>query len=90
MKIKALSRSEEQYTRECKGDVMKVFRNTDASIHPFDKAREYTRALQATKLDRVFARPFVGEYHDGPHFRIKDRPCLQQPGYLGSLVVMLL
>lgn len=60
MKIKALSRSEEQYTRECKGDVVKVFRNTDAALHPFDKAREYTRALQATKLDKVFAKPFLG------------------------------
>lgn len=89
MKIKALSRSEEQYTRECKGDVMKVFRNTDASIHPFDKAREYTRALQATKLDRVFARPFVGEYHDGPPLSDQG-PRLQQPGYSGSFVVMLL
>lgn len=29
-------------------------------MHPYEAAREYTRALNATKLDRVFAKPFVG------------------------------
>lgn len=28
-------------------------------MHPFDKPREYTRALNAAKLDRLFAKPFV-------------------------------
>lgn len=64
MKIKTISRSEEAFTRECKGDVVKVFRNLDPALHPFDKAREYTRALQATKLDKVFAKPLVGAYFD--------------------------
>lgn len=62
MKIKTISRSEEAFTRECKGDVVKVFRNLDPALHPFDKAREYTRALQATKLDKVFAKPLVGTW----------------------------
>lgn len=29
-------------------------------MHPFEAAREYTRALNATKLEKVFAKPFVG------------------------------
>lgn len=29
-------------------------------MHPFEAAREYTRALNAVKLDRVFAKPFIG------------------------------
>ena len=29
-------------------------------MHPFDRAREYTRAVVATKLDRIFAKPFIG------------------------------
>jgi len=37
-----------------------VFRNLNKVIHPFEKAREYTRALQAAKLDKVFAKPLVG------------------------------
>lgn len=29
-------------------------------MHPFEAAREYVRALNAVKLERVFAKPFVG------------------------------
>lgn len=35
-------------------------RNYDPALHPLEPAREYVRALNATKLDRVFAKPFVG------------------------------
>lgn len=34
-------------------------------MHPFQRAREYTRALNATKMDRMFAQPFVGQLGDG-------------------------
>lgn len=37
-----------------------VKRNYDPALHPFEPAREYVRALNATKLDRVFAKPFLG------------------------------
>lgn len=36
-----------------------VPRNYDPHLHPFEVSREYTRALNATKLDRMFAKPFV-------------------------------
>jgi hypothetical protein len=39
-KIKVISRSEEKSSRECRGDVVKVHRNTDAKVHPFERARE--------------------------------------------------
>lgn len=29
-------------------------------MHPLESAREYVRALNAAKLDRIFAKPFVG------------------------------
>lgn len=35
-------------------------RNYDPVLHPFEAPREYTRALNAVKLDRVFAKPFIG------------------------------
>ncbi|KAI9207967.1 WD40-repeat-containing domain protein [Polychytrium aggregatum] len=60
MKIKTISRSEADYTRERSQDIYKVHRNIDPEIHPFEKAREYTRALNATKVERMFAKPFVG------------------------------
>ena len=59
MPPQVLSRNEEDFTRERKTDVVKVFRNPDPALHPFERAREYTRALNATKLDKVFAKPFA-------------------------------
>ncbi|KAG2441056.1 hypothetical protein HXX76_003909 [Chlamydomonas incerta] len=59
MKVKVISRSEEEYTRERTSDLRKVQRNYDPQLHQFEKAKEYTRALNAAKLDRVFAKPFI-------------------------------
>lgn len=59
MKIKMLSRNKEECTRERASDLQRVFRNPDPALHPFERAREYTRALNAVKLDKVFAKPFV-------------------------------
>ncbi|CAN0415492.1 unnamed protein product, partial [Scytosiphon promiscuus] len=37
MKVKTISRVEESYTRDCKGDRLQVHRNRDPSLHPFEK-----------------------------------------------------
>ena len=34
-------------------------------MHPFERAREYTRALNAIKLERMFAAPFIGQLGRG-------------------------
>ncbi|CAG8567704.1 9299_t:CDS:2 [Ambispora leptoticha] len=60
MKVKVLSRSVEEYTRDRSTDLHKVKRNFNPALHPFEKAREYTRALNAVKLERLFAKPFIG------------------------------
>ena len=60
MKVKVLSRNPQDYVRERKEDLHHVPRNTDPALHPFEAARQYARALNATKLERVFAKPFVG------------------------------
>jgi WD repeat and SOF domain-containing protein 1 len=57
------------------GDPAPLSRNLDPALHPFDKPREYTRAVNAAKLDRLFAKPFVGalEGHiDGIYSIAKD------------------
>ena len=41
-------------------DITKVHRNRDPALHPFERAREYTKAVVATKLDKMFAKPFIG------------------------------
>lgn len=58
MKVKAISRPED-FARENTGDIWKVSRNYDTIQHPFERQREYTRALNTTKLERMFAKPFV-------------------------------
>ncbi|KAG0326163.1 rRNA-processing protein sof1 [Dissophora globulifera] len=60
MKVKVLSRSAEEHTRQRSNDIHKLQRNLDPTLHPFEKAREYTRALNAVKVERMFAKPFVG------------------------------
>ncbi|XP_066599725.1 DDB1- and CUL4-associated factor 13 isoform X2 [Prorops nasuta] len=60
MKVKILSRNPDECLRETKRDIHKVPRNYNPSLHPFEAPREYTRALNAVKLDRIFAKPFIG------------------------------
>lgn len=60
MKVKMLTRSSDVYLRETKKDIHKVPRNYDPTLHPFEVPREYVKALNATKLERVFAKPFIG------------------------------
>eukprot|EP00879_Flechtneria_rotunda_P026417 GHRR01028166.1.p1 GENE.GHRR01028166.1~~GHRR01028166.1.p1 ORF type:complete len:179 (+),score=51.66 GHRR01028166.1:109-645(+) len=59
MKVKTINRNEEELTRERSQDLKKVHRNYDPALHQFQKAHEYIRALNAAKLERVFAKPFI-------------------------------
>jgi WD repeat and SOF domain-containing protein 1 len=60
IKIKTISRSEEDYCRKTSLDITKVHRNRDPALHPFERAREYSKALVAVKLDKIFSKPFIG------------------------------
>jgi WD repeat and SOF domain-containing protein 1 len=64
MKIKALSRSISAY-QPAGSDVPKAPRNLDPAVHPFERAREYTRALNGVKLERLFAQPFIAQLGNG-------------------------
>lgn len=80
MKIKALSRSAES-AQAPGSNVQKLTRNLNPEIHPFERAREYTRALNATKLERMFAQPFLGSFEpghvDGVYSLAKDPESLE-------------
>jgi len=65
MKVKALSRSQSSTTRSSIHDLRVTHKNLNPSSHPQARAREYTRAVTAAKLDRMFAQPFVGELKGG-------------------------
>lgn len=54
MKVKTISRVEESYTRDCKGDRLQVHRNRDPSLHPFEKV--WLHGYPATLVDRVGVR----------------------------------
>ena len=78
MKIKVLCRNPREYTRQRSSDIHKLPRNLDPSLHPLEGPREYVRALNATKLDRVFAKPFLGSLsgHTDGVYIIRKHPKL--------------
>lgn len=59
MKVKVISRNPDDYQRETKNDLYKAPRNFNAPGEPFQTVTEYTRALNAAKLNRVFAKPLI-------------------------------
>ncbi|KAG7699939.1 hypothetical protein KL930_000626 [Ogataea haglerorum] len=65
MKIKTISRSSDTYVPVRNTQESSLPRNLDPSLHPFERAREYTKALTATKLERMFAQPFIGQLGNG-------------------------
>lgn len=62
MKVKALSRDKTQFQRQSKSEVVRVQRSLQPELHPFDKGREFQRALNTVKLNRHFAKPFVAAF----------------------------
>ncbi|KAJ7957447.1 DDB1- and CUL4-associated factor 13 [Quillaja saponaria] len=62
MKVKVISRSTDEFTRERSQDLQRVFRNYDPSIRPQEKAVEYVRALNAAKLDKTICWSYGWAY----------------------------
>lgn len=60
MKVQTLQRSLGSVERECAGDLRRQARNLNPQYHPMQRAREYTRAVTAAKMDRMFALPLIG------------------------------
>ncbi len=58
-KIKVICRDKNNYERQNINEIEKVFRNPNPTIHPQFKAREYVRALNSAKIEKIFAKPFV-------------------------------
>lgn len=65
MKIKTIKRSADDYVPVKSTQESQLPRNLNPELHPFERAREYTKALTATKLERMFAKPFVGQMGHG-------------------------
>ena len=55
-----LVRLPQKYSRESKLDAPKHHKNPNSILHPLQREREYVRAVRAAKMERIFAKPFVG------------------------------
>ncbi|KAL1704358.1 WD40-repeat-containing domain protein [Schizophyllum commune] len=82
MKISVLQHAPSQHLPVRPGDPTPTSRNLDPLLHPFAKARERTRALNAAKMDRIFAKPFVASLEG----HVDAVECLaRQPGTLSAV-----
>jgi WD repeat and SOF domain-containing protein 1 len=61
VKIKPISRDDEKFTREKSTESFRQFQNPDQKIHRFERPREFVRALNAAKLDNIYAKPFLAD-----------------------------
>ncbi|EGF98738.1 uncharacterized protein MELLADRAFT_50904 [Melampsora larici-populina 98AG31] len=81
MKIKVLARSLDNHQPQSHGAPAPIHKNLDPSLHPHARSREYTRAVTASKLNRMFAKPFIGQldgHRDGIYVMGKDPLKLTQ------------
>ncbi|CDK26552.1 unnamed protein product [Kuraishia capsulata CBS 1993] len=82
MKIKTISRSSDTYVPVRNTQESALPRNLDPALHPFERAREYTKALTATKMERMFAQPFIGQlgrgHRDGVYSIAKNYKTLNK------------
>lgn len=58
-KISVLQHAPEAHLPTRPGDPTPTSRNLDPLMHPFARARERIRALNAAKMERMFAKPFI-------------------------------
>ncbi|EDO19027.1 hypothetical protein Kpol_2002p99 [Vanderwaltozyma polyspora DSM 70294] len=82
MKIKTIKRSADDYVPVKSTQESQLPRNLNPELHPFERAREYSKALNATKLERMFAKPFIGQlgygYRDGVYCIAKNYNSLNK------------
>ncbi|KAL3993919.1 Sof1-like domain family protein [Acanthocheilonema viteae] len=74
MRVKVLSRNPADYQRETRNDIYKAPRNFSLPEDPFQVQVEYTRAVNAAKLNRVFAKPFISSLDGHNDVRIWNLP----------------
>ncbi|KAF8576049.1 WD40 repeat-like protein, partial [Ramaria rubella] len=59
-KISVLQHTPAEHLPMRPGDATPISRNLNPLMHPFSRARERNRALNAAKMERIFSKPFVG------------------------------
>ena len=64
------------------GDPKPTSRNLNPLMHPFARARERIRALNAAKMERIFAKPFIDSLEG--HIDAVEVLC-RKPGSLSTI-----
>ena len=61
-KVKVISRDKRDFAPGARPatELARVYRSAQPELHPFERGREYVRAVNAVKLDKHFSKPFVG------------------------------
>ncbi|CAI8504890.1 unnamed protein product [Hanseniaspora opuntiae] len=86
MKIKTINRSSDTYVPVKSTQESYIPRNLNKELHPLERSREYTKALQATKLERVFAKPFIKQLGRGHADGVPvDEEVLNFKGHYGMV-----
>eukprot|EP01121_Diplochlamys_sp_Union-15-3_P020773 TRINITY_DN8195_c0_g1_i1.p1 TRINITY_DN8195_c0_g1~~TRINITY_DN8195_c0_g1_i1.p1 ORF type:complete len:447 (+),score=80.93 TRINITY_DN8195_c0_g1_i1:84-1424(+) len=83
MKVNVIKRDPDAWVRETKNQLPILNRNLDPALHPFERAREYVRATNAAKIERIFAKPFVMALNEHKEGVYKMR---RHPKHLATVV----
>eukprot|EP00792_Barthelona_sp_PAP020_P005304 TRINITY_DN2593_c0_g1_i1.p1 TRINITY_DN2593_c0_g1~~TRINITY_DN2593_c0_g1_i1.p1 ORF type:complete len:469 (+),score=104.38 TRINITY_DN2593_c0_g1_i1:32-1408(+) len=86
MKVKVISRNEKKFQKQNPDDLQPIFRNYSEDLHPFQAEREYVRALNSTKLDKLFSKPFISQLslHSDGVFSLAPHPTRLPIFFSGS------
>lgn len=92
MKINTIYHSEQEYTKERKRDLSHTKHSKNPIHHPFIKERELVRAINTTKLNRLFAKPFVTalSFHkEGINFMVKSskKPLILSASFDNNVIL---
>ncbi|KJA23813.1 hypothetical protein HYPSUDRAFT_39294 [Hypholoma sublateritium FD-334 SS-4] len=82
VKISVLQHNPAEHLAMRPGDPTPTSRNLNPLMHPFARARERTRALNAAKMDRMFAKPFIASLEG--HIDAVEVLC-RRPGSLTGI-----
>lgn len=61
VKVETIQRTAKSMERRTNADMHRVMTNTSPVSHPLQKAREFVRAINAAKTEKMFAQPFIGQ-----------------------------
>eukprot|EP00357_Protocruzia_adherens_P011635 CAMPEP_0115045314 /NCGR_PEP_ID=MMETSP0216-20121206/48074_1 /TAXON_ID=223996 /ORGANISM="Protocruzia adherens, Strain Boccale" /LENGTH=458 /DNA_ID=CAMNT_0002428169 /DNA_START=109 /DNA_END=1485 /DNA_ORIENTATION=+ len=75
VRIGTICRTSKDYERETVNEIQKFHKNLNRNLHPMQNEVEYQRALNAIKMEKIFAKPFLASlegHSDGVYSMAKS------------------